>query len=91
MLRERAGLTQNALAQASGVPIGSLRNYEQGQREPYWHVVFQLAGALGVSVEEFHDCLPDEASKAEKPSRKAEAANRGGAKGKRKTPRRKES
>ena len=54
-LRERAGLTQQQLADASGLPVGSLRNYEQGQREPYWQVVFRLAAALGVSCEAFAD------------------------------------
>jgi transcriptional regulator with XRE-family HTH domain len=55
-LREKAGLTQQQLAEASGLPIGSLRNYEQGQREPYWQVVFRLAAALGVTCEAFADC-----------------------------------
>jgi transcriptional regulator with XRE-family HTH domain len=49
-------MTQDGLAQASGLPLGSIRNYEQGQREPYWAVVFKLAAALGVSSEEFKDC-----------------------------------
>jgi transcriptional regulator with XRE-family HTH domain len=39
------------------LPIGSIRNYEQGQREPYWSVVFRLARALGVSVEVFAECV----------------------------------
>ncbi len=56
-LRKRAGLTQAQLAQSSGVPIGSIRNYEQGQREPYWDVAFRLAAALAVSVEVFADCV----------------------------------
>jgi transcriptional regulator with XRE-family HTH domain len=56
-LRKRAGLTQAQLAQSSGVPLGSIRNYEQGQREPYWNVAFRLASALGVSVESFSDCV----------------------------------
>jgi transcriptional regulator with XRE-family HTH domain len=55
-LREKAGLTQQQLADASGLPVGSLRNYEQGQREPYWQVVFRLAAALGVGCEAFADC-----------------------------------
>jgi transcriptional regulator with XRE-family HTH domain len=56
-LREQAGLTQTQLAERSGSPLGSIRNYEQGQREPYWNVVFKLARALGVSVEAFADCV----------------------------------
>jgi transcriptional regulator with XRE-family HTH domain len=56
-LRKRAGLTQLQLAEASGVPLGSIRNYEQGQREPYWDVAFRLAAAMGVSAEAFADCV----------------------------------
>ena len=37
------------------------RTYEQGQREPYWGVVFKLADALGVSCETFRDCVPESA------------------------------
>jgi hypothetical protein len=33
-LRERAGLTQEQLVQASGVNIWTIRGYEQGRREP---------------------------------------------------------
>ena len=57
-LREERGITQAGLADASGLPLGSIRNYEQGQREPYWGVVFKLADALGVSCEAFRDCVP---------------------------------
>lgn len=52
-LREEAGLTQAGLAEVSGVPIGSIRNYEQGHREPLWDTAFKLAKALGVGVEAF--------------------------------------
>jgi transcriptional regulator with XRE-family HTH domain len=58
-LREKAGLTQAQLAKDSGLPLGSIRNYEQGQREPYWQVVFKLAAALGVSCEAFAECVED--------------------------------
>jgi transcriptional regulator with XRE-family HTH domain len=56
-LREKAGLTQAQLAEKSGLPLGSIRNYEQGQREPYWNVLFKLAGALGVKADAFADCV----------------------------------
>ena len=49
-LREKAGLTQAELAAASGLPIGSIRNYEQGQREPKWQAVFRLARALALTA-----------------------------------------
>jgi transcriptional regulator with XRE-family HTH domain len=55
-LREAAGLTQAALADASGLSLGAVRNYEQGIREPYWSAIFKLADALGVSCEAFRGC-----------------------------------
>ena len=66
-LREERGMTQAGLAEASGLPLGSIRNYEQGQREPYWGVVFKLADALGVSCDKFHDCVSGAAELAPKP------------------------
>jgi transcriptional regulator with XRE-family HTH domain len=68
-LRDKAGLTQAALAEASGLPLGSIRNYEQGQREPYWQVVFKLADALGVDCRAFKDCI-DAGQAEEKPAPK---------------------
>jgi transcriptional regulator with XRE-family HTH domain len=56
-LREAAGLTQAGLASASGVGLASIRNYEQGHREPYWDVVFKLARVLGTSCEAFAECV----------------------------------
>jgi transcriptional regulator with XRE-family HTH domain len=64
-LRKRAGLTQAELASASGVPLYSIRNYEQGRRAPYWNVVFQLANACGVGVGEFADCVDGPLSDAQ--------------------------
>jgi transcriptional regulator with XRE-family HTH domain len=63
-LRVAAGLSQPQLAEASGLPVGSIRQYEQGRREPYWQVVFKLADALGVSSEAFKVCIDAGQSKA---------------------------
>src|SRR5262245_14017955 len=60
-LREQAGLTQTALAEASGRSLGAVRDYEQGNRSPTLRAAFQLAAALGVSVEVFAECMGDEA------------------------------
>jgi DNA adenine methylase len=49
-LREAAGLTQPALAEAAGVPVTSLRNWEQDHREPMASAVLGLARALGVGA-----------------------------------------
>jgi transcriptional regulator with XRE-family HTH domain len=55
-LRGKAGLSQSQLAKASGLPVDSIRNYEQGRREPGWRVLFPLARALGVKAEAFERC-----------------------------------
>ena len=70
-LRIQAGLTQEGLATASGLPLGSIRNYEQGQREPLWDVVFRITGAMGVSAEEFRACVDGntEPASAKKPAK----------------------
>lgn len=60
LLREHAGLSQAELSRASGVPVWTLRKFEQGRREPLWLVLFQLADALGVPVEAFRECLGDD-------------------------------
>jgi transcriptional regulator with XRE-family HTH domain len=59
-LRAGAGLSQPALAKKAGLPLGSIRQYEQGRREPYWQVVFKLADALGVEPSAFKDCVDHE-------------------------------
>src|SRR5262249_35710852 len=54
-LREAAGLSQYALAKRSGLSKQALSQLELGQREPSWVTVQALAGALGVSCDEFID------------------------------------
>ena len=55
-LRDKAGLTQVQLAERAGIPIGSVRAHEQGQRIPSWGSVVALARALGVDCTAFADC-----------------------------------
>jgi transcriptional regulator with XRE-family HTH domain len=54
--RQKRNLTQAQLADASGVPVGTLRDYEQGKRTPSFPNVIKLAAALGVSCEAFAGC-----------------------------------
>jgi transcriptional regulator with XRE-family HTH domain len=54
-LRERAGLSQYALAKLSGLSKQALSNLELGQREPNWNTVQRLATALSVSCDFFID------------------------------------
>jgi transcriptional regulator with XRE-family HTH domain len=64
-LREAAGLTQAQLAAASGVPIGTVRDYEQTRRDPQFSAVQKLARGLGLGIEAFAAVdLPDEAGTA---------------------------
>jgi transcriptional regulator with XRE-family HTH domain len=75
-LRLAAGLSQSQLAAATGLPIGSLKNYEQDRREPQWSVVIILAKALGVSTDEaFADIALQ--PRPPVPKGKAKAAARG--------------
>lgn len=57
-LRAAAGLTQLALAEASGLSRDYVQALETGRRpDPSWSTVRRLAAALGVGVEDFtrHD------------------------------------
>jgi transcriptional regulator with XRE-family HTH domain len=51
-LREAAGLSQPQAAAAAGVPVGTLRNWEQGLRMPALDAAARLAKAIGVSLDE---------------------------------------
>jgi transcriptional regulator with XRE-family HTH domain len=74
-LREKAGLTQEQLAAKAGVPIGSLRNHEQGQRQPSWSAVVKLSRALGVSTDVFAECDDSTKETDTKPAKKPTAKN----------------
>jgi transcriptional regulator with XRE-family HTH domain len=54
-LREAAGLTQADLARKAKVSRPALSKFEQGEREPSWEIVCQLAAALDVSVAAFQN------------------------------------
>jgi putative transcriptional regulator len=51
-IRRSRKLSQEALAKACGVPLDSLRNWEQGRREPSFSAVVQLAEKLGCTLDE---------------------------------------
>ncbi len=52
-LRIDRGLTQAALAEVSGVPVGTIRDYEQGKRDPLLSNAQRLARALCISLDVF--------------------------------------
>jgi transcriptional regulator with XRE-family HTH domain len=89
-LRTAAGWTQAELADKSGIPLGSIRDYEQGKRDPALSAAQKLARGLGVSLSAFD--VPDEGSpstselrrpgRPRKPDAEAEAPAQGKAGGK---------
>jgi len=46
-------MTQAALSDASGIPLPTIRDYEQGKREPLLSSAWRLARALRVSLDVF--------------------------------------
>lgn len=54
-LRQAKGLSREQLSALSGLGKGTVRDYEQGLREPTLRTAFRLADALGVSVEAFRE------------------------------------
>jgi transcriptional regulator with XRE-family HTH domain len=57
-LRQGAGLSQPALARAAGIPVGTLRNWEQDLRVPRLDVAVKLADALGCTLDELAGRTP---------------------------------
>jgi transcriptional regulator with XRE-family HTH domain len=51
-LRDKRGLTQEALAHKAGVTTGTLSLIERGQSNPAWGTVSRIATALGSSMGE---------------------------------------
>jgi DNA-binding XRE family transcriptional regulator len=56
-LRKRAGLSQPQLAEKSGVPVSTIRQFEQGRREPTYGTLTKLASGLGLSLSAFDPVL----------------------------------
>jgi transcriptional regulator with XRE-family HTH domain len=57
-IRSAAGITQQRLAELSGVSLGAIREYEQHLREPLLSKAVKLARALKQPLEAF---VPDAA------------------------------
>jgi transcriptional regulator with XRE-family HTH domain len=64
--REATGHTQASLAEASGVPVTTIRDYEQRKRQPTLANAHKLAQALGVSLDVLAALAEDVSSKAPK-------------------------
>jgi transcriptional regulator with XRE-family HTH domain len=51
--RLRAGFTQVALGERTGIHARTIINLENGERDPNWTTVIALARALGVTPNDF--------------------------------------
>ena len=69
-LRTARRLTQQELADRAGMPLGTLRNFEQGIRTPMLATAAKLAKALGVSLGEFDGCDFEGEEEQERPARR---------------------
>jgi transcriptional regulator with XRE-family HTH domain len=66
-LRDRAGLSEARLAEASGLMFGTVHGYGLGRRKPSFAAVVKIARALGVTCEAFANCTD---VSAEEPAKK---------------------
>jgi transcriptional regulator with XRE-family HTH domain len=57
-IREACGLSQSDLARAADVPLGSLKNWEQGRRVPLLDTAARVAAALGCTLDELAGVKP---------------------------------
>jgi transcriptional regulator with XRE-family HTH domain len=79
-LRTGRGMTQVGLAQASGIPLGTIRDYEQGSRDPLLSNAQRLAAALAVSLDVFPApplTIPPAAAERKAPTKKGPARKKG--------------
>jgi transcriptional regulator with XRE-family HTH domain len=70
-LREEAGLSRAALARRAGVPVGTLRNWENGRGFPSLAACLRLAGVLAVPVERLAEGAEDPAEDEPEAAQKA--------------------
>jgi DNA-binding XRE family transcriptional regulator len=63
-LREKAGLTQAALSEKSGLSIRSIQGWERDSRCPISPSFFRLTRALGVSSEAFATIIEPEGKRS---------------------------
>ena len=62
-LRQKRNLTVDELAHRSKIHRVAIYYYERNERQPTIDNLRRLANALGISIGEFHRCLPYQESK----------------------------
>lgn len=67
-LRDKKGLSEAKLAEASGLTFASVHMYGLGRRKPSFAAVVKMAKALGVTCQAFADC--DDLKAEERPASK---------------------
>jgi transcriptional regulator with XRE-family HTH domain len=71
-MREKAELSQSALAERAGLSLRSIQNWEQGHRVPRAQSLLALARGVGVSLEQLLAGIdPDEPPVKQKPPKPA--------------------
>jgi transcriptional regulator with XRE-family HTH domain len=55
-LRTAANISEKKLADATGIPFGTIHDYAMRPSRPSFDVVVKIAKALGVTCEAFADC-----------------------------------
>jgi transcriptional regulator with XRE-family HTH domain len=70
-LRREAGLPRAELARRAGVPVSTLRNWENDRGFPSLAAGLRLAGVLGVPVERLAEGVEDPQKRSRKPTRRA--------------------
>ena len=71
--RTAAGMTQMDLAATSGVPLGTIREYEQGIRDPSLQRAQKLAAAIGKTLNDLAGDLSEVSQQAVPPGRPRKA------------------
>jgi putative transcriptional regulator len=69
-LREQARLTQDEAARRAGLPITTIRNWEQGRRIPRLDHAAAFARAIGCSVDALAGLAPPEPAPGKKGGKK---------------------
>ena len=77
-LRDQAGLSQNGLAERSGVAVSTIRQFEYGMREPTYGTLVKLARGLGVSLGAFDPAGGTGRAHADDPPARRKAAAKKG-------------